>query len=238
MFQEKEPGKVSHTAASRFLATNAFARKWVEMYAEEILPAVVRTVDAITQRPNSGEPNHIRYSLANGTTEHCFDYMARYLTRAQRFGDAMGSFSSGPGYGPEALLEYFAAANLTEGTLIDLGGSHGAYSITLVRQFPKLRAIVQDGPEVVEWSSKNVPEDLADRLEYVTHDFFCIQPLRADVYLLHWILHNWSDEYCMKILRALIPALRPKNRVLIHEVIIPEPSQSSSHTQASIRYVS
>lgn len=237
VFQEKEPGKVSHTAASRFLAANRVARQWVEMYAEEILPAATRMVDAMERWPKSGEPNHVGYSLANGTSEHCFDYMARDPARAERFSDAMTLFSSGPGYGPDALLDYFSTNRLMEGTLVDIGGSHGAYSIPLVRKFPNLRGIVQDRPEVVDLGSKNVPDDIADRFEYMSHDFFDDQCVKADVYLLRWVLHDWSDQYCVKILRALIPALRPRSRILIHEWIMPEPHCSSPHEQVSMRYV-
>ncbi|KAH8726602.1 O-methyltransferase-domain-containing protein [Phaeosphaeriaceae sp. PMI808] len=235
VFQEKEPGKVSHTAASRFLAENKFAREWVEMYTQEILPATARMTDAMEKWPESEEPNHVGYSLANGTSEHFFDYIAHDPARAKRFSDAMTLFSTGPGYGPDTLLDYFSTNQLTEGTLVDIGGSHGAYSIPLVRKFSKLRCIVQDRPEVVEIGSKNVPNDVANRFEFMAHDFFDEQCVKAEVYLLRWVLHDWSDQYCFKILRALIPALRPGSRILIHEWIVPEPHHSSLPAQVSIR---
>ncbi|KAF2258862.1 sterigmatocystin 8-O-methyltransferase precursor [Lojkania enalia] len=235
VFQEKEPGKVSHTAASRFLARSELARQWVEMYAEEILPAATRMVDAMEKWPGSGEPNHAGYSLANDTDKHCFDYMSQFPGRVERFSNAMTLFSLGPGYGPEALLHYFSSNHLTDGTLIDVGGSHGAFSIPLVQKFPNLRAIVQDRPEVVETSRKNVPEEVKDRVEFMPHDFFKVQPVKANIYLLRWVLHDWSDQYCLKILRALIPALQPGARILVHEWIVPEPHQSSLHIQGSMR---
>jgi hypothetical protein len=33
---------------------------------------------------------------------------------------------------------------------------------------------------------------------------------------------NWSDKYCVKILKALIPALAPGARVLIMDAVLPE----------------
>ncbi|KAH7377928.1 O-methyltransferase-domain-containing protein [Phaeosphaeria sp. MPI-PUGE-AT-0046c] len=235
VFQEKEPGQVSHTAASRFLAASRLARQWVEMYATEMLPAAARMVDAMEKWPRSGEPEHVGYSLANATSEHCFDYMSKVPVRAERFSDAMSLFSSGPGYGPEGLLEYFAANNLTEGTFVDVGGSHGAFSIPLVRNFPNLCGTIQDRPEVVDVAAKSAPEDVSRRLEFMSHDFFEKQPVEADVYLLRWILHDWSDQYCIIILRALIPALHSGSRILIHEWIVPEPHTSAIHEQISLR---
>jgi hypothetical protein len=55
----------------------------------------------------------------------------------------------------------------------------------------------------------------------MAHDFFTPQTVVADVYLLRWILHNWSDKYCMRILRALIPALKPGARVVVNEDVRP-----------------
>ena len=59
----------------------------------------------------------------------------------------------------------------------------------------------------------------------MSHDFFTQQPVKnADVYLIRWCLHNWSDEYSIKILRALIPALKPGARVLVNDGVLPEPN--------------
>lgn len=146
--------------------------------------------------------------------------------------------SMGGGYGPEALLQYFTDHNLTQGTLVDVGGSHGSFSIPLVKKFPNLRGIVQDQPKVVEVGTKHIPEDLKDRIEFRAHNFFAEQSIQANIYLLRWILHDWSDEYAIKILRALIPALRNGARIIIHEYIVPEPGQSSQAAQISLRYIS
>lgn len=207
------------------------------MYAEEIVPAVARMVDAMEKWSGSGEPNHVGYSLAQDTDKHCFDYMAQFPGRVKRFNDAMTLFSHGPGYGPDALIDYFSTNCLTRGTFVDVGGSHGAFSIPIVRKFPALRAIVQDRVHVTETGQKQVPGDVMNRLKFMPHDFFQGQTVIADVYLLRWILHDWSDTYCLKILRALIPALRPGARVLIHEWIAPEPHQAPPHEQSSVRYV-
>ena len=59
----------------------------------------------------------------------------------------------------------------------------------------------------------------------MAHDFFTPQPAIPDtnvaVYLLRWILHDWPDQYCVKILRALLPGLRDGSRVIVVETLIP-----------------
>jgi hypothetical protein len=48
-------------------------------------------------------------------------------------------------------------------------------------------------------------------------------------------LHDWSDKYAIKILRALAPALKRGARIFINEAVIPEPSVLSPLDEQSIR---
>lgn len=62
----------------------------------------------------------------------------------------------------------------------------------------------------------------------MAHDFFTEQPVKgADVFLLRCILHDWSDKYAIKILRALVPALKPDVRIIVNEAVVPEPAAFS-----------
>lgn len=64
---------------------------------------------------------------------------------------------------------------------------------------------------------------LRSRIMFVEHDFFQTQPLTAEVYLFRQILHDWSDTDCVRILKALLPALKTGARILISECVMPEP---------------
>lgn len=62
--------------------------------------------------------------------------------------------------------------------------------------------------------------------EHVLLRFLTPQPVHgADVYLLRWVMHDWSDKYCVKILQALVPALKKGARVLVNDICISEPCQ-------------
>lgn len=50
----------------------------------------------------------------------------------------------------------------------------------------------------------------------------------ADVYLLKMILHDWPDEDATKLLRALIPALKPGARVIFVEYVGAEENADDS----------
>ena len=81
---------------------------------------------------------------------------------------------------------------------------------------------MEDLPHVVPNAIKALPADLEDRLSFATQDFLQPQAVgkTADAVLLRWVLHNWHDVYCERILRALIPVLKPGTKVLIYEYVL------------------
>jgi hypothetical protein len=111
-------------------------------------------------------------------------------------------------------------AKHSEGTVIDVGGSHGNIAFPIAQRFPKMKVIVQDRPEVIA----TAPVGRWLNVTFETHDFFATQPHQgADVYFLRYILHDWPESYCLRILEALIPALRTGSRIVIMDAIVPEP---------------
>jgi hypothetical protein len=164
--------------------------------------------------------------------------MAKFPDRPERFAAAMSLFSKGPGYSPTWLVENYPWGRLGNGTIVDVGGSNGAYSIPIAQAFPDLSCIVQDLPEVVEKAKASLISDLQDRVTFMTHDFFTEQPVQgADVYLMRWILHDWSDKYAIRILQALVPALKSGSKIVLHEYILPEPGQTPTIKDTTLRWV-
>jgi len=100
-------------------------------------------------------------------------------------------------------------------TFIKVGGSSGHEAVFLAQKFPNLTLIVQDRPEIEEYFNNYVPEDLKSRISFEEHDFFQPQNLKADVFFLKTILHDWPDKYCIKILRNLLLALKEGGRIII-----------------------
>jgi hypothetical protein len=77
------------------------------------------------------------------------------------------------------------------------------------------------------------------QIKFMQHDFFTPQPIKgADVYLLRWILHNWTDDKSVEILKNLIPALKKGSKVLINDGCLPEPGKGRWFDEKASRYVS
>lgn len=74
-------------------------------------------------------------------------------------------------------------------------------------------------PKVKPIFEADLPAELAGRVSYVEHDLFKPQTVEADIYIVKLILHDYPEAVASQILRNLVPALRPGNRVLLIEYI-------------------
>ncbi len=136
------------------------------------------------------------------------------------------------------LIDNFDFGSIGHGIIVDVGGSHGQVSIEIARKHPNVKCIIQDLADTIAGLESRVPEDLKNRISGMEHDFLTPQPIGgADIYLLRWILHDWSDKYCVKILHSLTPALRKGAKVVINDICIPQPGQLGISADRGLRLV-
>lgn len=174
--------------------------------------------------------------MANGTEDLVFNELAKYPERQKRYADAMRFFNTGPDMEPVHLLDNYPWESLGNGTIVDVGGSHGDVSIAIAQRFSSVHCIVQDRPEVIVEGRNRIPASLATRVSFMEHDFFSEQPVKdADVYYFRWIFHDWSDKYTVQILRSLIPALKAGAKIVVNEQVLPEPGAVSQYQERFIR---
>ncbi|KAL0259111.1 hypothetical protein SLS55_006616 [Diplodia seriata] len=235
VFCEPRDGYVAHTAASMALLDPTLS-DWVGLCSSDFFPAAARTVDAMQKWPGSQEPTQCGFSVAWDIDVPMFVEIGRNPARAKRFGRAMHSLTGGEGYEVDYLVNGYPWDALGKATVVDVGGSHGFVPVALAKRFPDLRFVVQDLPKTVADGPAHIPPEFADRIEFQAHDFFTEQPVAgADVYFFRWIFHNWSDKYCEKMLKCLIPALKPGARILVNENILPKPGTENPWDEKIIR---
>ncbi|XP_052207535.1 xanthohumol 4-O-methyltransferase-like [Diospyros lotus] len=105
-------------------------------------------------------------------------------------------------------------------SLVDVGGGIGTSTSEITKAYPHIKAINFDLPHVV-----------ATAPEYpgVTHiggDMFESVP-KADAVFMKWILHDWSDQDCVKILKNCRKAIPDKTgKVILMEVILKPDGES------------
>ncbi|PPJ59005.1 hypothetical protein CBER1_11676 [Cercospora berteroae] len=221
VFCEPRPGYVGHTAASRLL-TDAATNDWLLAITQEMWPAATRFTDALTKWPGSQEPAETAFSLSKNTAESLYEVYSKDEAMSARLARGMASFARRPQFDIAHVLDHYPWAAMGPILLVDVGGSQGNVAFQVARRFANVHVIVQDMPNVV--ASVSVPEDLRERARLMPHNFFDPQPVTgADVYFLRLILHNWSDAYCLRILKSLLPALKNGTRVIVQESLMPEP---------------
>ena len=131
----------------------------------------------------------------------------QFLQRVLRFLASEGVFAEEDG-------DRFAPTELSEWLRSDVPGSLRPIAI-----------FVFDMPEVTATALPALERaGVAQRCELISGDFFESLPAGGDLYALKFILHDWPDAECMKILENCRDAMAPDARVLIIEHVAPEDS--------------
>ncbi|MCF6158736.1 MAG: methyltransferase domain-containing protein [wastewater metagenome] len=107
--------------------------------------------------------------------------------------------------------------------LLDLGGGPGTYAITCVKANPHLRAVVFDLEHVIKLTREFIKSaDIEDRV--TTQAGNCLEDNFGeniyDVILISNLLHIYSPENNMKILKKCWNALKEDGQIIIHEFIL------------------
>ncbi|KAI4085799.1 MAG: hypothetical protein LQ344_008124 [Seirophora lacunosa] len=128
--------------------------------------------------------------------------------------------------GIEKRKLYYPWNSLGEATIVDVGGGVGGFDMQL-RLYPKLNFVIQDRGPVLQRAAQNTwPKEVSaaltdGRVRFMEHDFFNPNPVHgAEVYWLRYILHDWADDYCVRILSAIRAAMVPRSRILICDQVM------------------
>jgi SAM-dependent methyltransferase len=136
------------------------------------------------------------------------------------------------------LIDSYEWENLGLAKILDVGGGYGPVSIGLAKAFPSLTFVVQDFADVIEDGPSHVPAEISSQITFMAYDMLTPQTVRdADVVFFRAVLHNWTDHYCLKILRNQIPALKKGSRLIIVEPQLPEPGKLTWYAEKRLRSV-
>ncbi|EQL01820.1 hypothetical protein G6O67_007882 [Ophiocordyceps sinensis] len=236
LFLEQDNGRVSHNRKSLLLLQDKSLASWVGMFTVDLFGPVANTVPAMCKWPASEKDNETGVNVSCSHSMSFFEYLQADEARARRYKEAMGAMSSGEGFGFSHTVESYPWQSLGHGTVVDMGGNEGSVSMAIAEAFPTLSFIVQDLPGVRTPAVRaKVPAHLSGRVELTTHDFFEEQPVVAEAYFFRHVFHAFSDEYAVRILRALVPALRTGAHIIVNDAMLPAPGSVSCREEKSIR---
>jgi hypothetical protein len=152
-----------------------------------------------------------------------FEYFGAHQDQAREFSAAMTNLST-PVIREAVQVMDTAGAHFA----VDVGGADGAFIAALLQHNPALTGAVLDLaqviPGVIEAAAAH---GLTSRMTGIVGDFFDEVPA-ADVYLLKFVLHDWDDESCARILSNICAAMEPGARLFIVEMAITTPISMSA----------
>jgi hypothetical protein len=121
--------------------------------------------------------------------------------------------------------------------VLDVGGGRGHLLAAVLSAHPGLLGAVFDVPSVAEAAVEQLSRDgVGDRWVAMGGDFFEALPPSFDVHILKWILHDWNDEDCRRLLARCREALPDHGRLLVVEQLLPEaaPAAGTLHPAVAL----
>ncbi|KAI6672934.1 hypothetical protein NL676_000840 [Syzygium grande] len=113
-----------------------------------------------------------------------------------------------------AILEGYKEGFESIGSLVDVGGGIGVALVEIIKSYPHIQGINFDLHHVVATAPAH------DGITYVGGDMFETIP-HADAVFMKWIMHDWGDEDCIKILKNCRKAIPEKNgKVIIADIVL------------------
>ncbi|KAK3298491.1 O-methyltransferase-domain-containing protein [Chaetomium fimeti] len=246
IFREPSPGVIAHTAASRVLAEDEDMQAWVGFNGEDIFRASGHVLQSLRADPEATSLTRAGFQYAFDTVdkEPMFVTFGKDPVRARRMGRAMASLTGGEGYEPSYFVDVekggydFSDLDAAGGTFVDIGGSHGFMCVALAEKYKNMKFVVQDLQKTVDSAPSPLSDDpqVAERISLVPHDFFTEQVTKdADVYFFRWVMHNYSTPYAVRILKNLVPALKPGARVVINDYCLRDAGQENPWDERVVR---
>ena len=158
--------------------------------------------------------------------EHCEEYVRTGLPlrvhqtmTAEEWGVYQRGMRSGIAF-PANWVARNLSLPKTARSMLDIGGSHGFFSVALCRRNPQLRATILELPQAIQHAAPLLEkEGLGDRVRYRAGNALTDE-LGVDEYdlvFLASVVHHFDDATNRQLMRRLARALRPGGLVAIWE---------------------
>ncbi|KAF7123144.1 hypothetical protein RHSIM_Rhsim12G0187000 [Rhododendron simsii] len=108
--------------------------------------------------------------------------------------------------------------------LVDVGGGLGVTLNLITSKYPHIKGVNFDLPHVIQHAPPY------PGVEHVGGDMFQSVP-KGDAIFMKWILHDWSDDQCLKLLKNCYEALPDNGKIIVVEGILPVIPDSSAATK-------
>jgi hypothetical protein len=174
--------------------------------------------------------NELAYSVRTGEDavqkvygKKIYDYLSENRVESEIFDRSMTNLSE---LAIEPIMSVYDFSKYK--TIADIGGGEGLLLSAILYENPNAQGILFDLPEGLARADTILKKyNVNERVETTPGSFFESAPVGAEIYLLKNILHNWSEEDCIKILNNIREVLPENGKVVIMEMVIEEDNKPS-----------
>jgi hypothetical protein len=105
-------------------------------------------------------------------------------------------------------------------SIVDVGGGHGLLLVTILQANPGLKGTLYEISAVIEGARSGLLAQVMDRCTLVAGDMFSSVPPGADAYIMKHIIHDWSDDLSLKILKSCRSGVNAGGKLLVVDNVI------------------
>ena len=215
IFEVSAEGNIAHTTGSLLLRTDTpnsmhySAQFWTG-------PGSWKAWSMLDVAITGAIPHEAAWNMSR------FAYLRQHPEEARVFDAMMANFPDNRHAAIAAGYDFSAAR-----VIADIGGGNGAALRHILSRFPGPRGLVFDREDVI---AALTAEDLMhERIAAQGGSFFDKVPSGSDIYLLIRVLHDWSDEDCLRILRTCRAAIKTGQVLLLGEELLePDPARGEA----------
>ena len=202
----RDADRYGHTPASRLLRSDSAGS--MRPYARlRGMPLMRESLSELDRSVRIGRP-----ALEAVDSRGLWAYLNEHPDEAEMFDLAMTGKAIA---GVAGVLATYDFGRFT--TIVDVGGGRGHLLRAVLDAAPSATGVLFDLPEVIQRLQVG-----HQRMITTAGNFFADPLPQADAYVLMDVLHDWPDDECETILRAVRRAAPAGATLLVVEAIVPE----------------
>ena len=147
-----------------------------------------------------------------------FGFLSGEPVHSARFNDAMVGMH---GAVAPAVVSAYDFSRFR--SLVDVGGGKGALLAEILKAHPQMTGVLFDLPDTEKHARDYIAASgLEARCAFCAGDFFEHLPSGHDAFVLAHVLHDWTDDDAVAILRKCREALSAEGCLLVIEAVLPD----------------
>jgi hypothetical protein len=152
-----------------------------------------------------------------------FDYLDQHPESHKIYNKAMNGWSK---ICHSAVVDAYDFSGIQQ--ITDVAGGYGSLVSAILAANPAVQGVLFDQPHVVADAIAFLEKaGVGDRCKAVGGNFFESIPAGSDAYIMSHILHDWSDEECVQILKNVRRGIAEHGRLLVVEMVVPTSNEFS-----------